>query len=143
MKFVLQKPPNQSRTNCIKAVQDSPDGFVVEIKAPVKEKTDKQNATLFGIAYPPIMAHMGLRGDKEKLELHEFWCGEWFGWVYVDFFGMKKARPRRTTTRDGNGKRDKISAGEMADMYDFIQQRCVEFGLIVPDPVPNDMPDNQ
>lgn len=136
MKFVLQPLPHQSRANCIKAIQDAPDGYVVEIMEPVKEKTDLQTRALFGVAYPPIMAAMGLQGAKEKDEIHEYFCGEFFGWQEYQILNKRKVKPVRTTTTDEHGKRKKINTIQMAELYDFIQRRCAEFGIVVPDPDP-------
>lgn len=110
--------------------------YQMEVKPIVKEKTDLQTHALFGVAYPAIMEVIGMRGNDDKEELHMYWCGEYFGWKEYSILGKKKVKPIRTTTRNEEGKRDLIPAKVMADMYSFIQQRCAENGIDVPDPDP-------
>jgi hypothetical protein len=97
-------------------------------------RSDKQNRALFGVAYPPFMDHMGMRGDAEKQELHEVFCGSFWGWVDYEIMGEKRRRPRRTTTRGENGKRQLITAKLFSEFYSFVQQKGAELGVFVPDP---------
>lgn len=99
-------------------------------------RSSKQNAALFGVAYPPIMEHMGLRGEAERKEIHEYFCGEYWGWKEKVIFGKKKHTPKRTTTRNEEGKRDLISKPDMCDFYAFVQHKGAESGVFVPDPDP-------
>lgn len=101
-----------------------------------QERSDPQNHALWGVAYPPIMEHMGLRGEREKEELHEFWCGAYFGWTVYEIMGQQKKRPRRTTTTDEQGHRQVMSTVEFMEFYAFIQQKSAEYGVDVPDPDP-------
>jgi hypothetical protein len=140
MKFILQPEPCKARANCIKAIQEAPDRYEVEIYRPRKEKTPSQNATLFGVAYPVIMDALGYSGNAEKEFLHEAFCGDFFGWKLTEIMGKTKRRPVRTTTTNEFGKRDLISTIEMARFYEFVQRQAAEYGVIVPDPAPNDMP---
>lgn len=100
------------------------------------QRSDEQNGALFGVAYPPLMEHMGLRGDKEKEELHELMCGMYFGWVTYTMLGQTKKRPRRTTTTDEFGSRDVLNKLDFASFYDFVQQKGAENGVFIPDPDP-------
>ena len=95
-----------------------------------------QNAALWAVAYPPIMESMGLRGEEGRNEIHEYFCGEYWDWVETQIFNKKKAKPRRTTTKNEEGKREVISKSAMYDFYSFIQQRAAENGIYVPDPNP-------
>ena len=104
---------------------------------PVKQTRKlNQNAALWGVAYPPIMEAMGLQGEKDREELHEFFCGEYWGWKEYELMGVKKQRPRRTTTVNEFGEKDTIEKTEMYNLYSFIQQRGAEHGVFVPDPDP-------
>jgi hypothetical protein len=105
--------------------------------APYKRKRSvSQNNALFGVAYPPIMEHCGLRGERDREDLHSYFCGEFWGWVEYDLLGKRKHRPKRTTTTNEDGKRDVISTTEFMDFYAFVQQRAAEQGILVPDPDP-------
>jgi len=140
MKFTLPKGGlfRQIQGNALAYVGNLSDdkSWTVEIKEAKKSRSSAQNAALFGCAYPPIMEHMGLRGERDREDLHTFWCMEYFGAVEVDIMGKRKLRPIRTTTTDEHGKRDVIDKATFSDFYAFIQQRSAEYGIIVPDPDP-------
>lgn len=108
----------------------------VKVRRYRKPRTDPQNAALWGVAYPPLMEHIGLRGEKEREELHELLCGEYFGWVEYRILGKRKQRPRRTTTRDEHGRRDVLPWDRFCDFYAYVQQRGIEAGVYIPDPDP-------
>lgn len=108
----------------------------VEFRPYKKPRRPKQNASLWGVAYPPLMEKMGLRGEQEKEELHEYFCGEYFGWKEYYIMNKKKVKPVRTTTRNENGERDLVSTIVMADFYSFVQQQGADNGIYVPDPDP-------
>lgn len=108
--------------------------WVVSIEPFRKTRSQKQRGSLFGVAYKAIMEAMGLRGSKDKNDLHEFFCGEYFGWTEAT--PLMKSRPVRTTTKNERGEPDEISTVDALDMYAFIQQRAAENGIDVPDPDP-------
>lgn len=104
----------------------------VECKAWKAPRTDEQNNALWGVAYKTL--HLLTGNDPD--DLHDFFCGEHFGWVESDVMGQRKRKPRRTTTVDETGRKKKLSTEEFARFYDFIQQRSAENGYFVPDPDP-------
>ena len=107
--------------------------FQVTIGLVKKERSDLQNRALWGCAYKTLRDATG--NDPE--DLHTYFCGEYFGWVEFDVLGQTRKRPRRSTTKDENGKRDVISTIHLQDFYAFIQQRAAEtVGVFVPDPDP-------
>lgn len=110
--------------------------WTVKVEPFRKPRTDPQNAALWGVAYPPLMDHIGLRGEREREELHELLCGEFFGWVRYQILGKVKQRPRRTTTRDEHGRREVVPWDVFCEFYAFIQQRGAEVGVFIPDPDP-------
>ena len=67
-------------------------------------------------------------------------CGTHFGWV--DKPCPKTPRnpdgvtssPRRTTTRDENGKRDVLKAGPFSDFVAMVQRVGAQAGVFIPDP---------
>lgn len=120
--------------NLVEALQalDPKRTFVVEAKQYQKPRTDDQNKALWGCAYKALREQSG--NDAE--DLHEFFCGEFFGWTTYEVLGQVKKKPVRTTTHDAAGKRDVMSAVWFADFYDFLQHRSAENGFHVPDPDP-------
>lgn len=108
--------------------------FAVSIGPVKKERSDLQNRALWGCAYKALRDATG--NDPE--DLHTYFCGEFFGWTEYEVMGRKRLRPRRTTTRDENGKRDVITTLQLSDFYAFIQQRAAEtVNVYVPDPDPS------
>lgn len=97
-----------------------------------KDRTLKQNRALFGVAYAELEEQTG----NEKNDLHEFFCGEFFGWVNKDIMGYTKKVPARTTTTGYDGKHDVIPTDIFAQFYDFVQRRAAENGFYVSDPDP-------
>ena len=104
----------------------------VVIGAVKKERSLQQNKALFGCAYEYLRKATG--NDKE--DLHDYFCGSYFGWDIKDVMGMKKKVPKRTTTTGYDGERDVITTLQLSDFYAFIQQRAAEEGFYVPDPDP-------
>lgn len=98
-----------------------------------KEKSDEQNRALWGLAYKVLRDATG----EDSLDvLHEYMCGEYFGWIETVVFGRKKLKPARTTTTGYDGKSDKLKADEFALFFDFIQRRATQNGINIPDPDP-------
>jgi hypothetical protein len=107
--------------------------FQVTIGPIKKERTDPQNKALWGCAYETLRKATG----NDKDDLHEYFCGEYFGWAEYEVMGSKRRRPKRTTTKDADGKRDVITTLQLSDFYGFIQQRSAEtVGVYIPDPDP-------
>ena len=110
--------------------------LTVTVDEAKRERSAKQRASLFGVAYAALMPQMGLRGERDKEQLHDFMCGEYFGWRNAEFLGKPIRRPARTTTTNERGEKAVISVREQMDFYAFIQQRAAEYGYDVPDPDP-------
>ena len=108
--------------------------LTVTVEEAKVERSDLQRRGLFGCAYKALMAQMGLAGESEKNDLHEFLCGDFWGWREKNIMGQIHRYPIRTTTRGEDGKRDVISVREQLDFYAWIQRRAAENGYDVPDP---------
>lgn len=104
----------------------------IEIKEARKERSNEQNAALFGVAYPALTEATGYSPD----ELHDAFCRRFFGTVEREVMGETVSRPRRTTTTNEAGDRDVIEAAEFARFYDLVQQIGAEAGVDVPSPDP-------
>ncbi len=104
----------------------------VEIKEARKERSNDQNAALFGVAYPALTDATGYTPD----ELHAAFCMRFFGTSEVMVMGQRIARPVRTTTTNEAGERDVISTIDFARFYELVQQVGAEAGVDVPDPDP-------
>jgi len=104
--------------------------LVVRVSKHKTARTDAQNRALWGVAYATLREQTG----NDPADLHEYFCGEMWGWVDSEVFGMRKRKPARTTTTGFDGERDVLSTTDMADFYDFVQRRSAEAGFDVPDP---------
>lgn len=123
------------RARLAKFLDAWPDSIPCEITVQrlVKSRSNRQNAALWGVAYKVLSDATGYRDT----ELHEYFCGGFFGWETFFFMDMKKRRPRRTTTTNEQGERDVLSTETFCEFYAFIQQRAAETVQVnVPDPDP-------
>ena len=111
---------------------DPAKAWEIEVNPFAKPRNEPQNHALFGVAYKALEEQTG--NDRE--DLHTYFCGEHFGWVEHTVMGRKKVKPRRTTTKDENGKRDVMKMPDFAKFYEFVQRRSAQVGYMVPDPDP-------
>ena len=137
MKQRINIPVGTNRPNVIERVQrylfalPADKAFDVEVTEHKKARSDPQNNALWGVAYKVIRDETG----NDSQALHDYFCGEFFGWVDAEVMGMVKRRPRRTTTRNADGKRSVLSTVEFMEFYEFVQRRAAEVaGVYVPDP---------
>lgn len=99
-------------------------------------RSSEQNGYLFGVCYPMLAEAKGY----DVADIHEWMCGQHFGWVDQQCpktpsnpEGVKSV-PRRTTTRDENGKRDVLKAGPFSDFVAMVQRVGAQAGVFIPDP---------
>lgn len=98
-----------------------------------RDRSEEQNRALWGVAYKTLSNATGNDAD----DLHEYFCGEFWGWKESKVMTKKRLKPKRTTTRDEHGRRDVINTMQLMEFYAFIQQRSAEtVGVYVPDPDP-------
>jgi hypothetical protein len=107
----------------------------ITLKPYKKSRSDEQNAALWGVAYPPLVAHTGFTAE----EIHEVMCIGYFGPVHRNIMGEEVVKPIRTTTRGYHGDRDVLPAAEFAAFYEYVQRRGAEAGVDIPDPEPKGM----
>lgn len=136
MNLIITPPDNLERALSMLTQLPSGKRYQMTIEPYEPTRSEQQNRALWGVAYPPLMKHMGLRGERDKEDLHEYFCGEYFGWARYEILGKAKQRPIRTTTMDEDGKRRLLPKMEMCDFYAFVQQRAAENGVQIPDPDP-------
>jgi len=60
------------------------------------------------------------------MDLHTFFLGEHFGWEVVEGFGKKRHKPLRRSS--------KLTKQEFSDYLAFIEARCAEMGIHIPEP---------
>jgi hypothetical protein len=131
--FTLDRGPrNLTRLIAFLSSLDVTKAWLITIGPAKKERTTQQNKALWGCAYEYIRKATG----NDKDDLHEMFCGEYFGWEVREVMGLKKKYPKRTTTTGYDGKRDVISTVQLQDFYAFVQQRAAEYSVYVPDPDP-------
>jgi len=92
---------------------------IVEHKKP---RSHDQNAYLWGVVYKILHEKTGQEPD----DWHEFFLGEYHGWEEAEFFGRKKLKARSRSS--------KMNASEFIDYWTFIQTRCAENNIHIPDP---------
>lgn len=104
----------------------------IEIKEARRERSNDQNAALWGVAYPVLCDATGYTPD----ELHDAFCRKFFGTSQRNVMGEVISAPRRTTTTNEQGERDVMPAADFARFYDMVQQVGAEIGVDVPSPDP-------
>lgn len=108
----------------------------VTVEQAKKQRTDPQNAYLFGVAYPVIAEAKGYTVQ----DIHEFMCGVHFGWVDEPCPKTPhnpegvRSRPFRTTTRNEHGKRDVLGTVEFSEFVETVKRIAAQAGVYVPDP---------
>jgi hypothetical protein len=140
-KIILQ--PKRSKDDVDQAIRSVvlmmrslPDhvGWMVEITKPRKEASNQQRKALWGCAYKFLHDETG----NDQDDLHQMFCGEFFGWEEYTVLGQRKKKAIRTTTKDEEGHSDPISVDRFIEFYDFVQRHTAQtIGLVVPDPDPN------
>lgn len=108
--------------------------------APLRNtRSAEQNAYMWAVPIKMISAKTGY----EPEEVHEYLMGEYFGWK--DRRVPKTPRnpkglasiPKRTTTKDYDGKRAILPTTDFSEYVEFIQRFAAEkLGLVIPDPDP-------
>jgi hypothetical protein len=97
-----------------------------------KERTQRQNNAMFGVAYRTLSDFTGFT----EPELHDLMCKAYFGEVEYELMGVAGTKPRRTTTKNEEGERDVLSREDMSRFYNFIVQKAAEIGCYIEDPNP-------
>lgn len=97
-----------------------------------RTRTERQNNAMWGVAYKTLSDYTGY----SEPEIHELMCRGHFGEVEDEALGMKRIRPRRTTTTNERGERDVLSRAAMSEFYAFVVQKAAEIGCYIEDPDP-------
>lgn len=127
-----------SRMNgCLNRIQSLPvaETWQVTIEPYREPRSGPQNRYLWGGVYPTVEQATG----NSKETIHEYLCGEYFGWREASVFGRRKVYPLRTTTTDENGKRKVLTVPEFIDFVDFILARMAEHGIAINEPLPPEL----
>lgn len=116
---------------------DKPIRLKWEIARP--DRTAQQNKFLWAVPYELICQETGF----EKEELHEWFCGQKWGWVDRKVPKTPnnprgiESRPVRTTTRDENGELDICSREDFVSIWEHAMRVGAKIGVIIPDPDPD------
>lgn len=104
------------------------------------ERSEQQNKYLWSVPYELLSKYTGF----EKDDLHEFFCGKFFGWKDKKVPRTPRSQegyvsvPVRTTTRDENGDRDVLGWEQFDDFVGYIQRYAAEkCSMVIPDPDKN------
>jgi hypothetical protein len=96
------------------------------------ERTARQNNAMWGPIYGPFCAFTGYT----EPELHDTLLRLYFGEVEYEVLGVRKTKPKRTTTTNEAGERDVLSREKMAEFIEFVFQKAAEMGLYIEAPNP-------
>ena len=126
--FPTGTPPEQIANAVLRMVSGLPNKpLAVTVELWKKPRTNQQNAYLWGVVYPAIMEGGGeALGGFTRDDVHEWLLGECFGWEVLEGFGRKRMRPlKRSST---------LNKQEFRDYLTFIDTKCAEFGIVIPEP---------
>ena len=143
--FILQKvaPGDIRRSHDIgRVVQeleslDEGKAWRVDIEEVKSERSLRQNAYLFGVAYKVISEATGV----EKTEMHTDFLKMHFGAYLKQVKTLNGWReeevPVRTTTVDEKGRRSVLGKVAFAEFVDFVKRWAAQGGIYIPDPEPS------
>ena len=98
------------------------------------ERTVPQLRYLWGVPYKLLAEAFGF----EPEEIHEYLCGNFWGWKPKKLPGGRSHEvPIRTTTEDEDGNRDVIDGKAFWDYVEWIQRVGARQGIVIPDPDKN------
>jgi hypothetical protein len=118
----------QDRTRYIAFLQAQALPLDVQCEPWRQPRTLPQNAYLWAAVYAPLVERCGFSPE----EWHEFFCGEFFGWLHnVKPSGESVSVPKRTTTKNEHGKRDVLKGKAFADFVTFVESECAKRGVFV------------
>ena len=100
--------------------------WAVTVEEWKKPRTNQQNSYLFGVVYPCILEAGGeALAGWQKEELHTYFLSEWGGSETYEGFGRVFHRPVRRSS--------KLTTQEFSDYLTFLEIRCADMGIIIPD----------
>lgn len=139
MKHVVTLPPKGRAADIARLVpvlelfaEGKPLNVSIGIARP--QRTPPQLAYLWAVPLKILGTAMGF----DATEVHEYACGEHWGWTRDALPGGRfRERPIRTTTTDADGSRDVIDGDEFWGYVEFLQRMGAKAGVVIPDPDPS------
>ena len=122
--------PKEMQTAIAKFVEeiDAEKAWRLTVEELSSTRSTAQNSFLWGVVYPTLIEQAGeaLRGFQAA-DIHEFMLGEMWGWETIEGFGRKRMRPLKRSS--------KLTKQEFSDYLLFLETRCAEMGIVIPEPV--------
>ena len=127
MRYVMRSNNPDAATNVIRTVQglDRKKDWDVTIKRYVKKRSNEQLAYFWA----GIVATVVMDTGNDKDDIHDWLCGEFFGWKEVKVMGAVKKRPVRTLTSP-----EPLTVEEMVNFCEWCASRLAQEGIIVEPP---------
>lgn len=121
-------------SNLLTLVQhlDDARAWKVTVERVSKERSARQNAYLWGVAYDVLEEETG----QEAEDWHEFFLCLHFGERTTSLFGKTITKPVRTTTTNEHGERDVLSTLDFMAYVETIQRVAAQHSVFIPDPDP-------
>ena len=126
-------PKGTQTDDIIKAVAtmvvaiDTKKSWCITVEPWKRKRSDAQNRFLWGVVYPMILEQGGeTLGGWTRDDIHEFMLGECFGWEVLEGLGRKRMRPLKRSSA--------LNKEEFTEYLTFIDTKCAEFGIVIPQP---------
>lgn len=118
----------QQRHRWLAFVAQQPLPLDVSVEPWKEPRSLSANAFLWAAVYEPLVERCGFTAE----EWHEYFCLLHFGSVpHVKPSGEIELRPKRTTTKDENGKRDVLKGKAFQDFVTFCESECAKRGVFL------------
>lgn len=134
MSFILH--PDSTRSKVLENAcaflrqLDPGKAFRIDVKPYRKPRSSEANAYLWGVVYPTMVRELGHTDE----DWHEFMCCQYFGCRKVELGGAVLNKPVRTTTRNVDGKADKLDSKSFWEFVNFVRDQAGAAGVYVPEP---------
>ena len=127
MRYVMRSDNPDAALDMCREIQglNKKRNWAIEIKRWVKKRSNAQIAYFWGGIVNTVVMETG--NDKDTI--HDFLCGDFFGWEEYKVFGQVKKRPVRTLTSP-----EPLSVEEMVNFCEWCVMRMAEEGIIIEPP---------
>ena len=127
MQTIIKKHDYTAKDKAIHRIKvlDAEKDWEVIIRRYRKPRSNAQLAYFWGGVVQTVVEETG----NDKNDIHDFLCGEYFGWQECEMFGAKRKKPIRTLTSP-----EPLTVEEMVNFCEWCASRMAQENIIIPPP---------